>query len=106
MRWFRSSSSIQPVGENPLVEAVRPLSSTGKWAMYAASTHGSLERRTWQGCALNRAGTLLGASVSDRDVAARVLGTTPAVVSRFISVWDQLDGTGAECTALLRDALL
>src|SRR4051794_7281716 len=102
----RGTTWPAPAGANPLVPVVRELSATGKRATYAASNEGAFERGTWRGCVLNRAASLLGETVADRDHAARVLGTSPNVVSLFISAWDQLEGSKVECTALLRDALL
>ena len=67
--------------------------------------YGALKRRTWDGCAFNQAGNLLGESVQSRRRAAQVFDTTPGVVSHFISVWDQLPGSNEGCTQLLRDAI-
>src|SRR5436189_1996876 len=105
MRLFtRHPAAVDPA-ENPLVPVVRPLSPKGKQALYAAANSGALKRRTWDGCAFNQAGNLLGESVQSRRRAAQVFDTTPAVVSHFISVWDQLPGSNEGCTQLLRDAI-
>jgi len=104
MRLFsRQPATID--AENSLVPVVRPLSPKGKQALYAAANSGALKRRTWDGCAFNQAGNLLGESVQSRRRAAQVFDTTPAVVSHFISVWDQLPGSNEACTQLLRDAI-
>ena len=105
MRLFSRQPAANLTAENPLVPVVRPLSPKGKQALYAAANSGALKRRTWDGCAFNQAGNLLGESVQSRRRAAQVFDTTPAVVSRFISVWDQLPGSNEGCTQLLRDAI-
>jgi len=94
-----------PVGENPLVPVVRPLTYRSRQAMYAAANAGRLKRRTWNGCAFNGAGTQVGELVRSPGDAAFVFGTTPPVVRRFIRVWDGLRGSDQHCTQLLREAL-
>ena len=106
MRLFSHDSSHDVSAGNPLVPVIRPLGPTGKQALYAAANSGALNRRSWQGCAFNRAGELVGESVQSRRQAAQLFDTSPAIVSRFISVWDQLGGSNEQCTALLRDAIL
>ena len=105
MRLFSRQSAALTTAENPLVPVLRPLSPRGKQALYAAANSGALKRRTWDGCAFNQAGNLLGESVQSRRRAAQVFDTTPAVVSHFISVWDQLPGSNEGCTQILRDAI-
>ena len=104
MRLFARQPTTIPA-ENPLVPVVRPLSPKGKQSLYAAANSGALKRRTWDGCAFNLAGNLLGESVQSRRRAAQVFDTMPTVVSHFISVWDQLPGSNEACTQLLRDAI-
>src|SRR3954454_13260176 len=104
MRIFSRSRDVDS-SANPLVPVVRPLSAAGKQAMYRATNNGVIKRRTWDGCAFNRAGTELGTVITTRRQAAAAFDTTPAVISRFISVWDQLPGSNDRCTQLLRDAL-
>jgi hypothetical protein len=94
-----------PVGENPLVPVVRPLTYRGRQAMYAAANAGRLKRRSWNGCAFNAAGTQVGELVRSPGDAAFVFGTTPPVARRFIRVWDGLRGSDQHCTQLLREAL-
>lgn len=102
--WQRHSSV--PTAGNPLVPVVRLLTPKGKQAMYAATNSEVLRRRTWDGCAFNQAGTMVGEKVSNRRRAAKAFDTSPHVVARFIAVWDELPGSDATCTALLRDAIL
>src|SRR5437588_7861931 len=98
MRLLPPQSAALTTAENPLVPVIRPLGPKGKQALYAAANSGALNRRTWQGCAFNRAGELMGESVQSRRQAAQLFDTSPAIVSRFISVWDQLPGSNDRCT--------
>src|SRR4051794_4414055 len=106
MRLFSRPNTPSSYTDNPLVPVVRLLGPKGKQAIYAATNEGTLKRRSWNGCAFNQAGLLLGETITGRRQAAKVVGTTPQVVSRFISVWDQLRGSDQQCTELLRDAIL
>lgn len=91
---------------NPLVSVVRDLPPNAKKAMYAAAEKGLIKRRTWNGCAWNKAAEMVGhKNVKDSTLAASVFGCSSAKVSNFISVWDNLPGTDARCTALLKDAI-
>ena len=92
-------------GRNPLVPVVQALPARGRRALYAAANGGQLRRGTWNGCAFNRAGDMLGTPVRSRGEAALALGTTPDVIRRFLEVWDRLWGSNRYCTAMLRDAL-
>ena len=92
-------------GRNPLVPVVQALPARGRRALYAAANSGQLRRGTWNGCAFNRAGEMLGTTVRSRGEAALALGTTPDVIRRFLEVWDRLWGSNRYCTAMLRDAL-
>jgi hypothetical protein len=103
MAMFRRT--IPEPGRNPLVPVVQALPARGRRALYAAANGGQLRRGTWNGCAFNRAGDMLGTSVRSRGEAALALGTTPDVIRRFLEVWDRLWGSNRYCTALLRDAL-
>jgi hypothetical protein len=93
------------MGRNPLVPVVRPLPGRGRRALYAAANAGMLRRGTWDGCAFNRAGTVIGLPVRSRGEAAYVFGTTPEAVRQFVEVWDRLWGSNRRCTQLLREAL-
>lgn len=90
---------------NPLVPVVRPLSPEAKKAMYAAAEKGLIVRKTWNGCAFNAAGKIIGKSISATDAAAEAFSVAPGVVDRFIRVWDSLPGSDARCTLLLKEAL-
>ena len=103
MAMFRRT--IPEPGRNPLVPVVQALPARGRRALYAAANGGQLRRGTWNGCAFNRAGDVLGTPVRSRGEAALALGTTPDVIRRFLEVWDRLWGSNRYCTALLRDAL-
>jgi hypothetical protein len=92
-------------GRNVLVSVVRALPVQGRRALYAAANRGHLRRGTWNGCAFNRAGEMLGVPVRSRAEAAVALGTTDEVIDRFLEVWDGLSGSNRNCTAILRDAL-
>ncbi len=103
MAMFRRT--IPEPGRNPLVPVVQALPARGRRALYAAANGGQLRRGTWNGCAFNRAGDVLGTPVRSRGEAALALGTTPDAIRRFLEVWDRLWGSNRYCTALLRDAL-
>lgn len=90
---------------NPLVEVVRPLPAKGRRALYAAANGGQLRRGTWDGCAFNRAGDVVGVPVHSRGEAAHAFGTTPEAIRQFVDVWDRLWGSNRRCTQLLREAL-
>jgi hypothetical protein len=92
-------------GGNPLVPVVQALPARGRRALYAAANSGRLRRGTWDGCAFNRAGDVLGTPVRRWDEAAVALGTTRDVIRWFLEVWDRLCGSNRYCTAMLRDAL-
>jgi hypothetical protein len=92
-------------GRNLLVSVVRALPARGRRALYAAANSGQLRRGTWNGCAVNRAGEVLGMPVRSRAEAAVALATTGDVIGRFLQVWDGLPGSNRNCTAILRDAL-
>jgi hypothetical protein len=98
---------------NPLVPVVQPFDPRTRRALYAASNGGTLRRRTWQGCAFNRAAAVVAGAdadppgpVSSRRGAARAFALPRRQVADFIRVWDSLPGDDGHCTALLRDALL
>jgi hypothetical protein len=92
--------------ENPLIRVVEPFDQRARHALYAAANRGSLRRRTWNGCALDRAAVVLGASVKSKRDAVRVFDVRRRRVSEFLRVWDRLPGSDATCAALLRDAVL
>ena len=99
----RRTTSSSP---NPLVPVLLSLSSKGKQALYAATNNGTLKRRTWNGCAFNAAGRVVGKAITSRERAALVFDTTPEVVRDFIVAWDHLRGPDQRCTDLLREAIL
>lgn len=83
-------------------ESVANLSPKAKQAMYSAATHGLIKRRTWDGCAFNKAAEVVGHSnVNSPNIAAKVLDMPARRVSEFISHWDNLEGTDESCTKLL-----
>lgn len=90
---------------NPLVPVVRAFPAPGRRALYAAANTGMLRRGSWNGCALNQAGTAVGLPVRSRGEAAYALGASPDAVRRFVEVWDRLWGSNRRCTQLLREAL-
>lgn len=90
---------------NPLLGVVQGLSPEAKKAMYAAASHGLIKRGTWAGCAFNKAGTEVGTLVNGNISAARAFNMPSLNVGRFISKWDNLQGTDAHCTRLLMEAL-
>jgi hypothetical protein len=104
-RMVRPGGMAPGVGRNLLVSVVRALPAQSRRALYAAANSGHLRRGTWNGCALNRAGEMLGMPVRSRGQAAVALGTTGEVIGRFLHVWDGLSGSNRNCTAMLRDAL-
>jgi hypothetical protein len=89
--------------ENPLIPVVRQFDDRTRRALYAAANSGTLKRRTWRGCAFNRAADVLGRSVTNKSQAAEVFTLAPALVVEFIDTWDSLRGSDKHCTALLRD---
>ena len=93
-------------GDNPLVAVVQPFDHELRRALYAATNSGSLRRRTWNGCALNRAATILGRDVNHLSAAADAFHLSPQRIHDFITTWDRLRGSDGHCTELLRDALL
>jgi hypothetical protein len=100
--WRRT---VPEPGRNPLVPVVEAMPARGRRALYAAANSGWLGRGTWDGCAFNRAGEILGTPVGSWDEAALALGTTRGVICWFLEVWDRFSGSDRYCTALLRDAL-
>lgn len=75
-----------------LEAAVRCLSPGAKQAFYsAAMRHGTIRRRTWNGCAYNQGGKEIvsGSNIGSVQEAAKIFQCTPAVVSKFIQAWDR-----------------
>jgi hypothetical protein len=101
LRWRRERP-----GDNRLVPVVRPFDHRTRQALYAAANGGLLARRTWDGCALDRAALELGRTVKTKGQAVETFGAPPHVIANFLRVWDRLGGSDERCTALLRDALL
>jgi hypothetical protein len=89
-----------------MTAVIRQFEPHTRQALYAAANRGSLRRRSWDGCALNRAAEELGSCVTNKGEASRALGVPVDVVAKFLLVWDGLRGSDAACTALLRDAIL
>jgi hypothetical protein len=92
--------------ENPLLAAVQPFDHNVRRALYAATNSGSLRRRTWNGCAFNRAASILGREVNQLSDAADAFQLPVQQVNNFVTTWDRLRGSDSHCTELLRDALL
>ena len=89
-----------------LVDVVRPFDHRTRRALYAATNSGVLRRKTWSGCAFNRAGAMVGTPISSQYQAADVFGISPRLIANFVSVWDRLRGPDRRCTDLLRSAIL
>ena len=92
--------------ENPLVPVLQSFDHELRRALYAATNSGSLRRRTWNGCAFNRAAAILGMEVTHLNGAADAFHVPVARVNDFVTTWDRLRGSDSHCTELLRDALL
>jgi len=92
--------------ENPLIAVVQPFDHELRRALYAATNSGALRRRTWNGCAFNRAAALLGLEVNHLTGASDAFALPAPRVHDFITTWDRLRGSDGHCTELLRDALL
>ena len=92
--------------QNPLIPVVHPFDHELRRALYAATNSGSLRRRTWNGCAFNRAAAILGLEVNHLSGAADAFQLPAPRVHDFITTWDRLRGSDGHCTELLRDALL
>jgi len=101
----RRRASATPA-ENPLIAVLRPFDHDFRRALYAATNSGSLRRRTWNGCAFNRAAAILGVDVNHLSGAAEAFHLPVQRVNDFITTWDHLRGSDSHCTQLLRDALL
>src|SRR4051812_14558784 len=90
---------------NPLIDVVQPFPAPARAALYAAATSGPLQRGTWDGCPLNRAGAELGAPARSGGEAAYARGVTPDPARRFVEAWDRLWGSNRRRTRMLRVAL-
>src|SRR5581483_4194044 len=95
----------QAVNDNPLVDPVQSLSPTAKDALFNVARFGTLKRRTWHGCPLNRAGAYLDAVVVNEHHAMQVFDISRRAVRTFLRAWDYLPGTDEQCTELLADAI-
>ncbi len=104
-RLLGNGPTMARAGRNVLVSVVRALPAESRRALYGAANRGPLQRGTWNGCAVNRAGEMLGMPARSRAEAAVALGTTGEVIDRFLEVWDGLSGSNRNCTAILREAL-
>ena len=98
--------AVAAPAENPLVPVLQPFDHELRRALYAASNSGSLRRRTWNGCAFNRAAAILGVEVNHLSGAADAFQLPVQHVNDFVTTWDRLRGSDGDCTELLRDALL
>ena len=92
--------------DNPLVPVLQCFDHELRRSLYAATNSGSLRRRTWNGCAFNRAAAILGMEVNHLNGAADAFQVPVARVNDFVTTWDHLRGSDSRCTELLRDALL
>ena len=99
---------INSTHANSLKGAVNRLSPKAKQAFYAASISGPINRGTWNGCAFNAGGDILGEDVRNFDAAAVVFEMKVHDVQSFIQQWDtfRLDLSNVDATDLLRDYLL
>ena len=104
--WSISRHRDVAPAENPLVPVVQPFDHELRRALYAATNSGSLRRRTWNGCAFNRAAAILGRDVNHLSAAVDAFHVSPVRIHDFITTWDRLRGSDSHCTELLRDALL
>lgn len=92
----------------PLGAAIAQLNSKAKQAMFAAASHRTIRRGTWNGCAFNAAGAEEGSSeVISVARAAEAFGCSPKTVKRFIHAWDATSGdmTDQEATNYLKTLL-
>jgi hypothetical protein len=96
----------EPVKPNPLVRVVRPFDQRTRHALYAAANSGALRRRTWNGCAFNRAAALLGVEVASQAHAAQLFRVRRQLIGDFICAWDNMRDSDAKRTEILRDAIL
>jgi len=92
--------------ENPLVPVLQSFDHELGRALYAATNSGSLRRRTWNGCAFNRAAAILGMEVNHLNGAADAFQLPGTRDNDFMKTWDRLRGSDRRCPEHLRDALL
>lgn len=90
---------------NPMRGVVSLLSPKAKQAMFAAATKGLIMRKTWNGCAFNKAGLLENRHITSVQVAAETFNMRYNDVSHFIGVWDGLNCGDREANKYLLDAL-
>jgi hypothetical protein len=78
-----------------------------KQAMFAAASHTTIARSTWNGCALNAAGMEVGKQddVRSFEAAAKAFNITYALAKMFVVAWDSMRGSDVECTGILRDTI-
>lgn len=97
-----------PQSSNPMMGVVKTLSVKAKQAMYAASQKGLIARGTWDGCAFNAAGGIigLGGTVQSYERAAAAFGMAENDVARFIHQWDRLHCSDEQANKYLVEALL
>jgi hypothetical protein len=99
-------AAAQQARVEALAAAIRCFDHPTRRALYAASNKGVLRRRTWDGCALNRAGAELGVAVSGQGAASKAFNVPQKNVIDFIAAWDKLHGSNERCTAVLRETIL
>ena len=77
-----------------------------KQAMFSASTHGTLRRKTWNNCAFNGAGKeVKSINIASYGAASEVFGVSYAIVKQFIRLWDKMPGTDDHCNQYLRTCI-
>lgn len=77
-----------------------------KKALYAVAETGYVKSKTWNGCALNRAGSEIKSSVSSPPSAAKAFGINESLVNQFIILWDSLRMSNKSRAELLKTLLL
>lgn len=103
--WGRSEFKAPTFGVT-LLDVTKDLSPSAKQAMYTAAQKGLIARGTWDGCAFNAGGEVVGRTdVASFAKAAEVFDMEPKKVSRFIGIWDRYQGTDKEATNALIFAL-
>jgi hypothetical protein len=100
----RAATQQAAIGE--LGTIVSGFDYSTRQALYAAACSGTLRRRTWNGCALNRAGQVLGAVVDSSPGATAVFHLPPKSVAAFVETWDSLRGSDSKCTEILREVIV
>jgi hypothetical protein len=93
-------------GLTPFENAVRWLNPAAKQAFYAAAASRTINRGTWNGCAFNAGGEVIGRNdVTSVSRAAEAFDMPAKSVSNFIRQWDSLRGSDEEANRMLREAI-